>query len=279
MLVGLPHTNTPTGTRTFAATDTATNTPSRTSTATYTFTTTFTATRTHTPTLTWTPDGLPHTSTPTGTRTFTPEATLTPGSTLTPTPTLTSTPCAMHFTDVSSTDYFYEPVRYLYCRGVISGYGDNTFRPYNNTTRGQLSKIVVLAEGWTAYTPPQPTFRDVPAGDAFYAYIETAYHQGIISGYDCGAGCLEFRPGNNVTRGQLCKIVVLAEGWGIYAPPTPTFRDVSTSNAFYSYVETAYRHNIVSGYDCGAGCLEFRPGGNATRGQICKIVYLSVTGP
>src|SRR4051794_37787444 len=240
MLVGLPHTNTPTGTRTFAATDTATNTPSRTSTATYTFTTTFTATRTHTPTLTWTPDGLPHTSTPTGTRTFTPEATLTPGSTLTPTPTLTSTPCAMHFTDVSSTDYFYEPVRYLYCRGVISGYGDNTFRPYNNTTRGQLSKIVVLAVGWdTINTPPIPTFRDVLTTNAFYAYVETAYNHNIISGYSCGTSCLEYRPGNNVTRGQLCKIVVLAMNWTPYAPPAPTFRDVPTTDPFYQYIETA----------------------------------------
>jgi hypothetical protein len=40
-----------------------------------------------------------------------------------------------------------------------------------------------------------------------------------------------------------------------------------------SYVETAHAHGIVSGYTCGSGCLEFRPGGNATRGQISKIVY------
>src|SRR6185312_10774503 len=132
-----------------------------------------------------------------------------PCATSTPTATLTSTPCPMTFSDVHPTDYFYEPVRYLYCRGVISGYADNTFRPYNLTTRGQLAKIVVLAEGWSIYTPPTPTFRDVPTTDAFYRYVETAYHQSIISGYSCGLGCLEFRPGNNVTRAQLCKIVVL----------------------------------------------------------------------
>jgi hypothetical protein len=109
---------------------------------------------------------------------------------------------------VHPTDYFYEPVTYLYCHGTISGYGDNTFRPYNYTTRGQLAKIVVLAEGWATYTPPTPTFRDVPATDPFYTVIETAYHRGIISGYNCGTGCLEYRPGNNITRAQLCKIVV-----------------------------------------------------------------------
>jgi hypothetical protein len=184
-----------------------------------------------------------------------------------------------NFSDVHPGDYFYEAVSYLYCRGVISGYADNTFRPYNDTTRGQLTKIVVLAEGWPLYTPPQPSFTDVPANHTFYPYIETAYNRGVISGYTCGAECLEFRPGNNITRGQLCKIVVNAEAWQIYTPTTPTFRDVPANHTFYQFIETAYAHEVISGYSCGAECLEFRPGGNATRGQICKIVYLAVTAP
>jgi len=108
---------------------------------------------------------------------------------------------------VQPSDYFYEGVRHLYCNGAISGYSDGTFKPGNNTTRGQLSKIVVLAEGWPIYTPATPTFRDVPANDTFYTFVETAYHEGIISGYNCGTGCLEFRPGNPATRGQISKIV------------------------------------------------------------------------
>jgi hypothetical protein len=142
-----------------------------------------------------------------------------------------------------------------------------------------MCKIVVLAEGWIIYIPPSPTFSDVLASHTFYQYIETAYHQGIISGYTCGANCLEFRPGANVTRAQLCKIIVLAQGWTIYTPPAPTFQDVPATHAFYGYIETAYYHSIISGYTCGTGCLEFRPSNSATRGQICKIVYLAITGP
>jgi hypothetical protein len=183
------------------------------------------------------------------------------------------------FLDVHPSDYFYTAVNYLYCRGVISGYADGTFRPYNNATRGQLAKIVVLASAWSIYTPPSPTFWDVPTTDAFYPYIETAYAHGIISGYTCGAGCLEYRPGNNITRGQLCKIITLARGWILYAPPSPTFSDVPASDPFYRYIETAYAHGIISGYTCGTGCLEFRTGNNATRGQISKIVYLAITLP
>ncbi|MFL5733724.1 MAG: S-layer homology domain-containing protein, partial [Chloroflexia bacterium] len=72
----------------------------------------------------------------------------------TTTPTHTATPCPMGFSDVSTTDYFYEPVRHLFCRGIISGYSDSTFRPYSNATRGQLVKIVILAALWPIYTPP-----------------------------------------------------------------------------------------------------------------------------
>jgi hypothetical protein len=182
---------------------------------------------------------------------------------------VTSCQCTMTFTDVQPAEYFYEAVRYMYCNGIISGYSDNTFRPYNNTTRGQLAKIVVLAERWQLLNPPNPRFTDVPNTNPFYQYIETAAARGIISGYADGT----FRPGNDVTRGQLCKIVVLAEGWAIYTPPSPTFSDVPANNPFYQHIETAYSRGIISGYADGT----FKPGNNATRGQIAKIVYNAIS--
>src|SRR5205823_3764936 len=115
------------------------------------------STPTDTPAITPTP-------TPTPTMTDLPTNTTTPALTPTPTPTppatVTATPtsCPMTFTDVTQSDYFYEPIHYLYCRGVISGYANNTFRPYNLTTRSQLAKIAVLAFGLPLYTPPTPTF-------------------------------------------------------------------------------------------------------------------------
>jgi hypothetical protein len=214
------------------------------------------------------------TATPTA-LTVTPSPTY-PPSTSTSTPsgstnTPTNTPCTISFTDVQPSDYFYEAVRYLYCAGVVSGYPDNTFRPYNNTTRAQLSKIAVLAEGWPINTEGGPHFSDVPKTHTFYEYIETAFNRDIISGYGDGT----FRPDNNVTRAQLCKIIVLAQQWEIDTSGGPHFTDVPPSHLFYGYIETAYHHGIISGYANGT----FRPNNNATRGQICKIVYQAITGP
>ena len=57
---------------------------------------------------------------------------------------------------------------------------------------------------------PLVFFRDVPVGSTFFRYVETAYARGVISGYTCGPSCLEFRPGNSATRGQISKIVYAA---------------------------------------------------------------------
>ena len=167
-------------------------------------------------------------------------------------------------------DYFYEPVRSLYCAKAISGYSDNTFRPYSSTTRGQMVKIIVLARQLALLTPSAPSFSDVSATNPFYSFIETAAAKGFVSGYSDNT----FRWYNNVTRGQLAKIIVTAAGWPIVNPTVATFSDVSTSNAFYKYIETASAHNVLTGYNTATG-LQFHWSDNATRGQIAKIVYLA----
>lgn len=227
-----------------------------------TFTPSPTGTPTNTPTTTAIVTQTPGTATPTSTMTTT---------STTATPTATATSCTINFSDVHTTDYFYEPVRYLYCAGVITGYPDNTFRPYNNASRGQLSKIVVLAEGMPINITGAPHFNDVLLGNPFYDYIETAYNAGLINGYADGS----FRWSNDVTRGQICKIVVNAEGWTIDTSGGPHFPDVEPGSTFYDFIETAYHHALINGYPDGT----FGPGNPATRGQIAKIVHNAVVGP
>jgi tartrate-resistant acid phosphatase type 5 len=192
-------------------------------------------------------------------------------------PTITPTPCSVALSDVKATDYFYEPVKYLYCHGVIPGYIDSKFRPYNKITRGEAAKIIVQGQGWLFYIPPTPTFRDIPSTDPLFPFIETAAQHGIFSGYNCGAGCLQFLSEDSISRGQLAKVVVLSTGWHIHTPSTPTFADVQPGYVFYPHIETAYSKGLISGYSCGPICHEFRPDNDATRGQFSKILYNTVT--
>ncbi len=202
-----------------------------------------------------------------------PAPTATPAPpTATPPPTGTPGPgCAVLFTDVQPEDYFYTPVQYLYCHAWISGYADNTFRPGNTASRGQVAKIIVLAFGLPLVTPPTQTFSDVEPGDVFDPYIETAAAHHLVNGYSDGT----FRPYNNVSRGQFAKILVNAAGWSILTPDRPSFADVGPTNPFYSMIETAYAHGVISGYSN----FTFQPFNNVTRAQIAKIIYNAQTQP
>ena len=225
------------------------------------------------------------TNTATDTQTGTPTL---PAPTFTFTPTPTSTTCPIQFTDVPEGSPFYPYIRCLACRGVVSGYPDHTFRPDNDVTRGQLSKIVSNAAG---FSEPETTqmFEDQPVGSTFYTYTARLASRGFISGYPCGGPgepCAApdnlpyFRTNRNASRGQITKIVSNAAGFN--DPPVgQTFEDVPSGSAFYSYTERLASRSIVQGYPCGGAgepCIHptdrpyFRPFNNATRGQTAKTV-------
>lgn len=196
------------------------------------------------------------------------------------------------FYDVPPAQPFYPYIAYMADHGIVGGYSDGTFRPYNNVTRGQIAKLVVLARGWMTATSPTATFSDVPPTHPFHGFVEAAAAHGIISGYTCDSLPSEtcdaqhrpyFRPQADLTRGQIAKIVVGAMGWTPYTPTSPRFTDVPARHPFYGFVERAAQQNILGGYGCGGAdpCpgTYFHPAGPATRGQVSKILYLAVTVP
>lgn len=108
-------------------------------------------------------------------------------------------------------------------------------------------------------------FNDVQPNDRDYGYIETARKNNILHGYTIDN---TYRPDLDVTRAQTCKIVVLTMGWPLVHPPAPHFSDVPEGHWAYEFIETAYSHGLVTGYEDG----EFRPGAPVTRGQLSQIV-------
>ncbi|MEO6457074.1 MAG: S-layer homology domain-containing protein [Chloroflexia bacterium] len=218
-----------------------------------------TATRTRTPT---------RTATRTAIRTGTPTRTATNTATSTPEATWTPGPCGIRFTDLPDTHWAYTHVSYLFCRSVVSGYADGTFRVNANSTRAQFAKMITLAMNWVPFTPEQPTFRDVGPENEFYGYVEAAFAAGVLSGYEDGT----FRPTNPVTRAQVAKMIVLAKLWDSPLPSVPTFSDVSVDHWAFRFVETAYAHGIIGGYADGT----YRANLPVTRAQLSKMLALSM---
>jgi hypothetical protein len=133
---------------------------------------------------------------------------------------------------------------------------------------------------------PTPTncpiqFSDVPPTNPFYPFVRCLACRGIISGYADGT----FRWGNEVTRGQLSKIITGAAALTNVPPSTQqTFEDVPNSNVFWLFIEELAGVGAIAGYTCGGvgePCVPpgnrpyFRWGANATRGQISKITAVT----
>jgi hypothetical protein len=236
-------------------------------------------------TSTLTPTGTPSdTATPSVFVTATPTRTHSP--TRTPTPTPTS--CPVQFSDVPPGSTFYDYVRCLACKGVVSGYSDGTFRPNNLITRGQACKIVTLAVHFIEPIPPgQQDFEDVPSSQLFWVYIERLAMRGYVGGYACGGPgepCIAprnrpyFRPNNPVNRGQA--VIIIERTAGFLDPPSgQTFEDVPPNTTFYTSVQRLASRGIIFGYQCGnpEPCVPpenrpyLRPSNSTTRGQYVKI--------
>jgi hypothetical protein len=144
------------------------------------------------------------------------------------------------------------------------------------STSTAVATATAIATATASSTPTACSvqFSDVPSGDQFYAFIRCLACHGIISGYSGGT----FRPGNDITRGQIAKVVSNAAGIGD-DPGPQVFADVDSSNPFYVWINRLANRGFMSGYRCGgpgepcggAGMPYFRPFANATRAQLAKI--------
>lgn len=132
-------------------------------------------------------------------------------------------------------------------------------------------------------------FQDVPTTDAFYSFARCLACRNIMSGYNCGgagepcgaSGNPYFRPGIQISRGQIAKIV--AQAAGLTDPSgAQVYQDVPPGSPFADYIQRLSTRGYMGGYACNSApdepCVApmnlpyFRPGANATRGQLSKIV-------
>ncbi|HET9496461.1 MAG TPA: S-layer homology domain-containing protein, partial [Chloroflexia bacterium] len=252
------------------ATSTSTATPSRTATSTTTPspTRTLTPTNTLTPMPTQTPGGPTATPVPTNTNTATPTRTPTVTVTRTYTATPTRTPSATPTrtqTRTSTPTHTSTPMPTQTPGGPTA-----TPVPSNTpTTQPSTHTATSTAQPGLTNTPlpstpiPTPTacvlaFEDVPPTNTFYPFVRCMVCKGIVSGYPCGGqgepcgpgNNPYFRPGNNVTRGQIAKIVSNSAGFN--EPVTgQTFEDVPPGSTFYESVERLVSRQVMSGYACG----------------------------
>lgn len=148
----------------------------------------------------------------------------------------------------------------LYGLGVISGRPDGTFGSSLTVTRAELAKMLVVALGETATTPPTggtppgspapPTFKDVPADHWAASYVAAAAAAGITSGYPDGT----FQP-TKVVRGDEAITMALR---AIHRRPT-------TGTALSDYLALATQLGLTDG-------LGINPAAGLDRGMTAMLL-------
>lgn len=184
---------------------------------------------------------------------------------------------ATTFTDASAiSDWALNSITSLADDGVLAGRPDGSFDPKGNLNRAEMAKVAMLAAGLTQDTTGAPHFNDVAPADWYYSFVETLYNNGVVGGINGGAldsnGLATYNPSGVLNRAEGSKILVDAfELETAYAGTPPNFPDVASSAWYYDYVETAYAHGILNGYDNG----NFGPADPITREQVAVIAQAS----
>ena len=90
----------------------------------------------------------------------------------------------LEFPDCNPNEWYAPAVTYVSDKGLITGYNDGTFGPYDNITRGQLVTILWRMEGKPVSS--SAGFSDVSSSDFYYSAALWAQKNGVIKGYGDG---------------------------------------------------------------------------------------------
>lgn len=163
------------------------------------------------------------------------------------------------FTDVADTANYAEAVNTLAALGIVTGYGDGTFKPEDNITRAEVTTMVVAAinateqaEGMMGTTQ----FSDVQDEATRWAsgYINVGVANGFISGF---AEDGTFRPSENVTYAQIVSMLIRALEYEDYADYLGGWPN--------GYLSLGQSTGVTSGVSLNANDV-------VTRGQVAMLI-------
>ena len=178
------------------------------------------------------------------------------------------------FNDIHKKDWYYKngAIDYVYNGGLFGGTGGGKFEPNTNMTRGMFVTVLGRLSGIPENNKVNTRFADVKKGQYYTGYVKWASDVGIVS----GTSATTFEPNANVTREQICKMMV---EYCAYADvklkivnKVITFADQSSISSWArTYVKKCQTAGLVNGSVKG-GKTYFSPQGNATRAEVATIL-------
>lgn len=171
------------------------------------------------------------------------------------------------FSDVSTSAYYYEAVKWAQEKGITGGIGNGLFGPNQPCTRAQIVTFL-----WRAAGSPEPkamsSFADVST-DAYYA---KAVAWAVENGITTGTGDGKFSPDATCTRAQ--SVTFLFRAIGKLVDSKAEFSDVLTDSYYANAVAWAVENGVTNGIGDGL----FGPDNSCTRAQIVTFLFRAYQG-
>ena len=172
------------------------------------------------------------------------------------------------FSDVSTSAYYYEAVKWAQEKGITGGIGNGLFGPNQPCTRAQIVTFLWRAAGSPAPKGTVKVPSDVLPGSYCYDAVAWALENGITNGLADGT----FGVNNTCTRGQ--SVTFLFRAIGKLVDSKAEFSDVLTDSYYANAVAWAVENGVTNGIGDGL----FGPNNSCTRAQIVTFLFRAYQG-
>ena len=166
------------------------------------------------------------------------------------------------FSDVSTSAYYYEAVKWAQEKGITGGIGNGLFGPNQPCTRAQIVTFL-----WRAAGSPEPKAMSSFADVSMDAYYAKAVAWAVENGITTGTGDGKFSPDATCTRAQ--SVTFLFRAIGKLVDSKAEFSDVLTDSYYANAVAWAVENGVTNGIGDGL----FGPDNSCTRAQIVTFLY------
>jgi hypothetical protein len=174
------------------------------------------------------------------------------------------------FLDVSTTDWFYNAVKYASDNNLFNGTTAVTFSPQTSMTRGMFVTVLYRLAGKPAMNASS-VFSDVAASQYYYNAVVWASTNNVAAGYSDG----QFHPDDFITREQMAVILYRYASYAGYSQVygnTSVFDSFPDKSEASSYAADALKwaayNTLITGADG-----KLLPESTASRAQVAQIMH------
>lgn len=180
---------------------------------------------------------------------------------------ITEQPAALPFSDIASSAWYADAVRYVYENGMMNGTSATQFSPNTTTNRAMIVTILYRLENEPSASVSG--FTDVAAGSYYADAVAWAASNGIVN----GVSATSFAPNAPITREQMAAILYrYAQFKGYNTAAGSSLSGFSDASRISPYATTAMQWANSNGLITGVTSTTLDPQGSATRAQVATIL-------